>query len=63
MYITIIDIIGISMVNLSYPIKDKEVAVVTVFSDNIKYEFTEPRTMDDRFGVEDKPMIAGTYMR
>ena len=46
MYMTINDVIGEKMIDLSYPIQDfdssKEVAVVTMFSDNIQYEMTEP---------------------
>ena len=46
MYITINDIIGEKMIDLSYPIQNfdssKEVAVVSMFSNNIQYEMTEP---------------------
>ena len=46
MYITINDIIGEKTIDLSYPIKNfdssKEVAVVSMFSNNIQYEMTEP---------------------
>ena len=45
MYITINDIIGEKMIDLSYPIQNfdssKEVAVVSMFSDNIQYQVTE----------------------
>ena len=34
-YITITDIIGEKRIDLAYPIQDKEVAVVNVFSDNV----------------------------
>ena len=40
------NIMGESRVDLAYLIKSKEVAVVSVFSDNIQYEFTEPRTLE-----------------
>ena len=36
MYITITDITGEKRIDLTYPIKGKEVAVVSVFSDNIQ---------------------------
>ena len=39
MYITITDIIGEKRIDLAYPIPGEEVAVVSVFSDNIQYEF------------------------
>ena len=45
MYITINDVIGEKMIDLSYPIQNfnssKEVAVVSMFSDNIQYKVTE----------------------
>ena len=41
MYVTVTHIIGKKRIDLTYPIRGKEVAVVSVFSDNIQYEFTE----------------------
>ena len=45
MYITVNDIIDEKMIDLSYPTQNfdssKEVAVVSMFSDNIQYEMTE----------------------
>ena len=45
MYITIDDVIGEKMIDLSYPIQNfdfsKEVAVVSMLSDNIQYRVTE----------------------
>ena len=45
MYITIDDVIGEKMIDLSYPIQNfdfsKEVAVISMFSDNIQYKVTE----------------------
>ena len=45
MYITIDDIIGEKTIDLSYPIQNfdfsKEVAVISMFSDNIQYKVTE----------------------
>ena len=50
MYITITDIVGEKRIDIAYQIKNwnsnKEVAVVSVFSDNIQYEFMEPRTLE-----------------
>ena len=37
MYITINDIIGEKRIDLSYPIKGKDVAVVSMLSDNVQY--------------------------
>ena len=39
MYITITDIIGKKRIDLAYLIRGKEVTVVSMFSDNVKYEF------------------------
>ena len=59
MYIMINNIIDEKRVDLVYPIRDKEVAVVRVFSDNIKYEFVKPWMLD--FGSSSKQIAAGTY--
>ena len=37
MYITINDIIGKKTIDLSYPIKGREIAVVSMLSDNVQY--------------------------
>ena len=37
MYITINDIIGEKRIDLSYPIKGKEITVVSMLSDNVQY--------------------------
>ena len=37
MYITINDIIGEARIDLSYPIKGKEIGVVSMFSNNVQY--------------------------
>ena len=62
MYVTITDIIGEKMIDLVYPIQGKEVAIVSVFSDNIRYKFMESRTLELR-GSRSKRIMAGTYMR
>ena len=58
MYITINDIIGEKTIDLSYPIQNfnssKEVAVVSMFSDNIQYEMTEPFNLKLIDGSENK---------
>ena len=52
-------------IDLAYPIKNfdssKEVAVVSVFSDNIQYEFAEPWTAELESG--NKRIKAVTYTR
>ena len=46
MYIMINNVIGEKRIDLFYPIKNfnsgKDVAIVSLFSDNINYEFMEP---------------------
>ena len=37
MYITINDVIGEKTIDLSYPIKGKDIAVVSMLSDNVQY--------------------------
>ena len=37
MYITINDVIGEKRIDLSYPIKGKEIEVVSMFSNNVLY--------------------------
>ena len=61
MYVTITDIVGKKRIDLAYPIRGKEVAIVSLFSDNIGYEFTKPWTID--LGLRNKQIAAGTYMR
>ena len=51
MYIAITDIIGEKRIDLDYPIRGKEVAVVSVFSDNIQYKFTERWMIDWKRGI------------
>ena len=61
MYITIANIIGKKRIDLAYLIQGKEVTVVSMFSDNIRYEFTEPWTIE--LELRNKRVTAGTYMR
>ena len=61
MYITIGDVIGEKTIDMSYPIRGTEVAVVGLFSDNIQYEFTSPRTAE--LGSWNKQIEAKTYTR
>ena len=42
MYITISDVIHEKKIDLSYPIRGTEVAVVSLFSDNIQYWLKKP---------------------
>ena len=46
MHITINDVIGEKRIDLSYPIRSsKEVAVISVFRDNVWYEVVKPHTI------------------
>ena len=46
MYIMITDIVRKKRIDYTYPIWGKEFAIVSMFSDNIQYEFMEPRTLE-----------------
>ena len=62
MYITINDVIGKKTINLTYPIylRPAEIAVISVFSDNVQYEITKETTVS--FGeVEVKKLPKGFY--
>ena len=52
---------GKKRVDLTYPIWGKEVAVVSLFSDNIQYKFTESWMIELELG--NKQMTAETYTR
>ena len=48
MYVTINDVIGEKRINLSYPIhSNKEVAVITMLSDNVQYEIAKLHAIID----------------
>ena len=61
MYITINDIIGEKRIDLSYSIQNfdsiKEVAVITMLSDNVKYETLKPHTIIDSISPGNKKLI------
>ena len=65
-YITINDIIGEKTIDLSYPIQNfdssKEVAVVSMFSNNIQYEMTETFNIKLIDGSE-KQILNGSYAK
>ena len=61
MYIMITDIVGEKRIDLAYSIWGREVAVVGVFSNNIRYEFTKPWTIELESG--NMQIMARTYMR
>ena len=66
MYITINDVIGEKTIDLSYSIQNfdssMEVAVVSMFSDNIQYEVTEPFNLKLIDGSE-KQILNGSYAK
>ena len=58
MYITINDIIGEKMIDLSYPIHPrKEITVIAMFSDNVQYEVVKPRPIIDDISPGNKKLI------
>ena len=61
MYITINDIIGKKRIDLSYPIHSgKEIAVISMISDNTQYEIKEPLDLK-LMGNDEKQIPNGTY--
>ena len=61
MYVKINDIVDGKTVYLAYPVQGKEVAIVSMFSENIRYKFTEHWTIE--LGSRNKLVMVGTYMR
>ena len=58
MYITINNVIGEKMINLSYPIRSsKEVAVIFMLSDNVQYEIIKPCAIIDSISSANKNLI------
>ena len=64
MYITIKDVIGEKMIDLSYPIwnfgSGKEIAVISMLSENTQYEMTKPLKLKLVDGSE-KEVLSKTY--
>ena len=62
MYITINDIIGQKTIDLYYPIRSgKEVAVIRMLSDNVKYEILKLRAVMDPISDTKKMIPSRTY--
>ena len=62
MYITINGIIGVKTIDLSYPIHSgKEIAVISMLSDNIQYEIIKPHTIIDNISGDKKLILSRTY--
>ena len=62
MYITINDIKGIRMIDLSYLIcSSKEIAVISMLGENTQYEMTKPLKLKLVDGSE-KEVLSKTYM-
>ena len=66
MYITIDDIIGEKTIDLSYPIQNfnssKEVAVISMFSDNIQYKVAETFNLK-LIDNSEKHILIGSYTK
>ena len=60
MYIMISDIIDEKRVDLAYPVQSKEVAVISMFSDNVQYWLKEPMKVLLAMGMA-KKMLKGVY--
>ena len=65
MYITINNIKGEKSIDLSYSIQNfdsgKEIAVIRMLSDNVKYEILKLRSVLDPISEAKKPIPSGTY--
>ena len=62
MYITINDIKGEKRINLSYPIHSgKEIAVITMFNDNVQYEIAKLSAIMDPISDIEKLIPSRTY--
>ena len=62
MYITINNIKGEKRIDLSYSIHSgKEIAVIRVLSDNVKYEILKLRAVMDPISDSKKLILSGTY--
>ena len=62
MYITINDIKGEKRIDLSYSIhSDKEIAVIRMLSDSIRYKVLKPRSVMDTISDAKKIVPSGTY--
>ena len=62
MHITINNIEGEKRIDLSYSIdSDKEIAVIRMLSDNVKYEILKPRAVMDPISDAKKTVPSGTY--
>ena len=61
MYIMITAIVGEKPISLTYPIWDKEVAIVRAFSDNIQYRMKEPLKVLLIMN-EEKQLLEGVFM-
>ena len=65
MYIMINNIKGEKRIDLSYSIQnfdsDKEIAVIRVLSDNVKYEILKLRSVMDPISNAKKTIPSGTY--
>ena len=65
MYITINNIKGEKRIDLSYSIQnfdsDKEIAVIRMLSDNVKYEILKLRAVMDPISNTKKMIPSGTY--
>ena len=61
MYITVNDIIGKKRIVLAYPIQGKEVAVISMLSNNVQYWLKEPIKILLKMG-EEMVLSKGVYM-
>ena len=62
MYININDVIGEKRIDLSYPIRsNKEIAVITMFNNNVQYQILKLRAVMDPISDTKKMIPSRTY--
>ena len=62
MYIMINNVIGEKTIDLSYPIcSNKEIAVITMLSDNVEYKIVKTLVIDYILPGNETQILSGTY--
>ena len=65
MYVAINNVIGEKRIDLSYPIRNfdssKEVAVISMLSDNVQYKIVKTHIIDYIPPGSEKQILSGTY--
>ena len=60
MYITVTDNVGEKRIDLAYPIRGKEVVIISMFSDNIQYQIRE--SLNILLIMNEEMLLKGKFM-